>query len=100
VGEDAISYRPTALALLRGADSRICPTCRVTVLSRYNPDPLRAVCARASRDSTGIVPGWRWDSGPMREALARVDMPAFIAIFRASSGLSRLEVGNLLEERW
>ena len=70
------------------------------MLSRYNPDPLCAVCARASRDSTGIVPAWLWDSSPMREALARVDMPAFIAIFRAESGLSQLEVGSLLEERW
>ncbi|MGH3913608.1 MAG: hypothetical protein ACRDTC_09375 [Pseudonocardiaceae bacterium] len=53
------------------ANERVCPACRVTVLSRYNTDPLCALCARAARDSAGIVPTWLWDSGPMREALAR-----------------------------
>ncbi|MGH3834563.1 MAG: helix-turn-helix domain-containing protein [Pseudonocardiaceae bacterium] len=33
----------------------------------------------------------------MREALARVDIPAVIAIFRAASGLSQMELGNLVE---
>lgn len=33
----------------------------------------------------------------MRAALARVDIPAVIAIFRAASGLSQLELGNLVE---
>ncbi|MBV9013094.1 MAG: helix-turn-helix domain-containing protein [Pseudonocardiales bacterium] len=76
---------------------RICPACRVAVLSRYNPDPLCATCVRASRDSVGVVPAWLWDSGPMREALARLDMPAFIAIFRSTSGFSQLELGSLVE---
>jgi hypothetical protein len=79
------------------AGERICLACRVTVLSRYNSDPLCAACARASRDSAGIVPTWLWDSRPMREALARVDVPAVVAIFRAASGLSQLELGNLIE---
>jgi hypothetical protein len=79
------------------AGERICPACRVTVLSRYNADPLCAACARASRDATGIVPTWLWDSRPMREALARVDIPAVVAIFRAASGLSQLELGNLID---
>lgn len=79
------------------AGKRICLACRVTVLSRYNSDPLCAVCAGASRDSAGIVPTWLWDSRPMREALARVDIPAVVAIFRAASGLSQLELGNLIE---
>ncbi len=79
------------------AGERICLACRVTVLSRYNSDPLCAACARASRDSAGIVPTWLWDSRPMREALARVDIPAVVAIFRAASGLSQLELGNLIE---
>lgn len=33
----------------------------------------------------------------MREALARVDIPAFVAIFRAASGLFQMELGNLIE---
>lgn len=76
---------------------RICLACRVTTLSRYNSDPLCAPCARASRDCAGIVPRWLWDSSPMRQALARTDIPAFVAIFRAASGLSQMELGNLIE---
>ena len=79
------------------AGERICPVCRVTVLSRYNSDPLCAVCVRAARDSAGIVPTWLWDSYPMREALARVDLAAFVVIFRATSGLSQMELGDLVE---
>jgi hypothetical protein len=45
----------------------------------------------------GIVPTWLWDSDPMREALARVDIPAVIAIFRAAAGLTQMELGNLVE---
>ena len=45
----------------------------------------------------GIVPTWLWDSGPMRAALARVDLAAFVVIFRAASGLSQAELGNLIE---
>jgi hypothetical protein len=79
------------------AGERVCLACRVTVLSRYNPDPLCSVCERASRNSAGIVPTWLWDSGPMRAALARVDLAAFVAIFRAAAGLSQTELGNLID---
>jgi hypothetical protein len=79
------------------AGDRICLACRVTPLSQYNPDPLCSACQRASRDTAGIVPTWLWDSEPMREALARVDIPAVVAIFRAASGLSQMELGNLVE---
>jgi hypothetical protein len=79
------------------AGDRSCLACRVTVLSRYNPDPLCSARQRASRDTAGIVPTWLWDSEPMRVALARVDIPAVIAIFRAASGLSQMELGNLVE---
>jgi hypothetical protein len=76
---------------------RICLACRATALSQYNPDPLCSACVRSSRESPGIVSTWLWDSEPMREALARVDIPAVIAIFRAASGLSQMELGNLVE---
>lgn len=72
------------MSRMRAAD-RICLACRVTTLSQYNPDPLCSACERASRDTAGIVPTWLWDSDPMREALARVDIPAVVAIFRAAS---------------
>ncbi|MGH3975817.1 MAG: helix-turn-helix domain-containing protein [Pseudonocardiaceae bacterium] len=76
---------------------RICLACRVTALSQYNPDPLCSACQRASCDTAGIVPSWLWDSEPMRAALARVDIPAVVAIFRAAAGLSQMELGNLVE---
>jgi len=79
------------------ADERVCLACRVTVLSQYNPDPLCSACERASRDLAGIVPTWLWDSEPMRAALARVDIAAVVAIFRAAAGLSQMELGNLVE---
>jgi hypothetical protein len=113
-GEDDPGYSPALSSLRVGrmveqtggeiwgmsrmhVDDRACLACRATVLSRYNPDPLCSVCQRASRDTTGIVPTWLWDSEPMRAALVRVDIPAVIAIFRAASGLSQMELGNLVE---
>ncbi|MGH3800258.1 MAG: hypothetical protein ACRDTD_09030, partial [Pseudonocardiaceae bacterium] len=109
-GADALDYSPAAVVpALRGGWSggdggedlgmsrmrvgdRICLACRVTALSRYNPDPLCSAYQRASRDTAGIVPSWLWDSEPMRAALARVDIPAVVAIFRAASGLSQMEL--------
>ncbi|MGH4023789.1 MAG: helix-turn-helix domain-containing protein [Pseudonocardiaceae bacterium] len=79
------------------ADGRVCLACRVTVLSRYNPDALCSVCVRASRDSTQIVPAWLWDSAPLRAALARVDLAAFVVIFREAAELSQTELGNLVD---
>lgn len=81
----------------RRAGDRICVACRVTALSQYNADPLCSTCDRASRETSRIAPTWLWDSDPMREALARVDIPAVVAIFRAASGLSQMELGNLVE---
>lgn len=81
----------------RRGNDRTCLACRVTALSHYNPDPLCSACERASRDTARVVPTWLWDSDPMREALARVDIPAVIAIFRAASELSQMELGNLVE---
>jgi hypothetical protein len=79
------------------AGDRRCAACRVTVLSRYNNDPLCAACHRASRDAAGIVPSWLWDSAPMRQALARIDLPAFVVILRSTTGLSQLELSNLVD---
>jgi len=35
------------------AQARLCPACRKTRLSRYNPEPLCAPCTRAARTA-----GW------------------------------------------
>ncbi len=50
------------------AGTRVCVGCRVTVLSRYNPDSLCGPCARIAREVSGVVPVWVWDSAPLRAA--------------------------------
>jgi hypothetical protein len=37
---------------------------------------------------------WVWDTGPMRDALARLDFQAVLVIYRAAAGLSRRELGE------
>jgi transcriptional regulator with XRE-family HTH domain len=79
------------------ARDQICPSCRLTPLSRYSSDLLCAACLRASRGAGAAMPGWLWDSEPMRRALARLDVGAVVSILRAASGLSQLELANLVE---
>ncbi|WP_119726294.1 helix-turn-helix domain-containing protein [Thermomonospora amylolytica] len=78
------------------SDIRVCPACRVSRLSRYNPDPLCGACLVAARDGAGTTAQWAWDSGPLRQALARTDMAAVLAILRGGAGMSQLEFGQLL----
>jgi transcriptional regulator with XRE-family HTH domain len=75
---------------------KVCVACRDTVLSRYNPEPLCAGCRQAARDGSGIAPAWLWDSVPMRQALARADVAAIVALLRAASGLSQDDLGLLV----
>ncbi|MFI0446837.1 helix-turn-helix domain-containing protein [Actinomadura sp. 6N118] len=75
---------------------KVCVACRETVLSRYNPEPLCAGCQQAARDGSGIAPAWLWDSWPMRQALARADVAAVVALLRAASGLSQDDLGLLV----
>jgi transcriptional regulator with XRE-family HTH domain len=82
---------------MTGSGTRICPACKATNLSRYNPDPLCSTCERAARETAGIAPAWLWDSKPMRQAWARLDPAAAVAILRAVAGLSQGELGNLVE---
>lgn len=53
-----------------------------------------------ARDSTsvcaGVTPVWLWDSGPLRQALARADMAAVLAVLRGAAGMSQLDFGQLL----
>ncbi|GAA4638280.1 hypothetical protein GCM10023196_095350 [Actinoallomurus vinaceus] len=77
--------------------ARVCPSCRITVLSRYNAEPLCAACLRSVRDPGALVPTWMWDSPPMRRALARADLGAFLAILRGAAGLSQMDLAHLVE---
>ncbi len=79
---------------------RLCPACRKTLLSRYNPDPLCGPCTRAARtppqgEDGYVAPTWLWDSPPMRDALAKLDLPAAVAVFRAAAGLSQHELADI-----
>jgi transcriptional regulator with XRE-family HTH domain len=82
------------------AEARLCPACRSTRLSRYNRDPLCAPCVRASRSVPPLAGqgglAWLWDSPPMREALAQVDLAAVMAVFRAASGLSQHQLADII----
>ena len=79
------------------ARDQVCPSCRLTSLSRYSSDPLCAACLCASRGGGRPAPAWLWDSPPMRRALAGLDVGAAIAILRAATGLSQLDLANLVE---
>jgi transcriptional regulator with XRE-family HTH domain len=85
---------------------RICAGCRMTRLSRYNPDVLCASCMRAAQTppddtetadgASGRVPVWVWESPMLRTALGRMDLGAVIAIFRAAAGLSQLQLAQIV----
>ncbi len=81
------------------AQARLCPACSKTRLSRYNHDPLCAPCMRASQVPPQFTEpatlAWLWDSLLMREALARVDLSAVVAVFRAAAGLSQHELADI-----
>ena len=86
-------------------ETQPCAACK-RPLSRYNPDMLCSSCLRAARygtdgaetpaDGGGLTPVWLWDSPPMRRALAGLDLAAMMVIFRAATGLSQLELAQLL----
>ncbi len=88
------------------APARICPGCRKTRLSRYNPGSLCGACARAIQYSPGSAgagyagegwtPAWTWDSPLLRDALARADLGAAVAIIRAAAGMTQLQFADLL----
>src|SRR5438034_10994058 len=77
---------------------RLCPACRNTLLSRYNPDPLCAACTRAAQappqEELG-APTWLWDSSPWRHALAQMDLATALAVFRAASGLFQHQLAEI-----
>jgi ribosome-binding protein aMBF1 (putative translation factor) len=89
---------------MSGADpvTRVCGSCRRTRLSGYNPGDFCTPCERALFSRQYLAdPGarddmtaWVWDTGPMRDALARLDFPAVLVIYRSAAGLSRRELGE------
>ncbi len=78
------------------AAPRVCSVCRTTRLSRFNTGTVCAPCAQAARDLESVTPTWLWDSQPMRQALARLDPGAALAIFRTVSGLSQQDVAEIM----
>ena len=84
------------------ARARVCGSCRRTRLSGYNPNDFCTPCRRVLFDREHLAdPGagddlaaWVWDTGPIREALARLDFQAVLIIYRAAAGVSRRELGE------
>jgi hypothetical protein len=82
--------------------TRVCGSCRKTLLSGYNPGAFCTPCERALFDRQHLAdPGarddmaaWVWDTGPMRDALARLDFPAVLVIYRSAACLSRRELAE------
>jgi len=80
----------------------VCGACRKTLLSGYNPGTFCTPCERALFDrqhpadpgARDDMAAWVWDTGPMREALARLDFPAVLVIYRSAAGLSRRELAE------
>jgi hypothetical protein len=83
--------------------TRVCGACNTTRLSGYNPGTVCAPCERAlfaarelsDTDGRRGLAGWVWDTEPMRQALARLDFPAVLVIYRSAARLSRWELGEI-----
>lgn len=85
-----------------GDSARVCESCRKTRLSGYNPGTMCSPCQRAlfdrqhlaDPDACDDLATWVWDSGPMREALARLDFRSVLVIYRSAAGINRRELGE------
>lgn len=73
---------------------RRCSVC-FTALSRYNTE---ATCANCSRKiaTAPAAPLWLWDSEPLRQALADLDLGKALTIIRSAIGLTQLDLASLL----
>ena len=84
--------------------TRVCGACKATRLSGYNPGTVCAACERAlfaarelsDPDGRSDLAGWVWQTEPMRRALARLDFPAVLVIYRSAARLSRRELGEII----
>ena len=85
-----------------GLVTRVCGSCRRTRLSEYNPGAVCGPCQRALFDQQHLadpeagddLATWVWDTGPMRDALARLDFQAVLVLYRSAAGVSRRELGK------
>jgi len=85
-----------------GTVTRVCGSCRQTRLSGYNPGDFCTPCQRAlfdrqylaDPDARDDMAEWVWDTGPMRDALARLDFPAVLVIYRSAARINRRELGE------
>jgi hypothetical protein len=84
--------------------ARVCGACNKTRLSGYNPGTVCGSCERAlfaerelgsTDDGLPDLAAWVWDTEPMRRALARLDFPAVLVIYRSAARLSRRELGEV-----
>jgi hypothetical protein len=84
--------------------TRVCGACNKTRLSGYNPGTVCASCERAlfaerelgsTDDGRPDLAAWVWDTELMRRALARLDFPAVLVIYRSAARLSRRELGEI-----
>ncbi len=84
--------------------TRVCGACNTARLSGYNPGTVCAPCERAlfaarelsDPDGTADLAGWVWDTEPMRRALARLDLPAVLVIYRSAARLSRRQLSEII----
>ena len=84
--------------------TRVCGACNMTRLSGYSPGTMCAACERAlfaarelsDPDGRCDLAGWVWETEPMRRALARLDLPAVLVIYRSAARLSRPELSRLM----
>jgi Helix-turn-helix domain len=92
--------RDARLPAAPGDGARVCGSCRKTRLSGYNPGTMCSPCERALFDREHLaeprddLATWVWETGPMREALARLDFQSVLLIYRAAAGVSRRELGE------
>jgi hypothetical protein len=83
--------------------TRVCGACNKTRLSGYNPGTICAPCQRAlfaerelaDPDTCRDLAAWVWDTEPMRNALARLDFPAVLVIYRSAARLSRQDLSEI-----
>jgi transcriptional regulator with XRE-family HTH domain len=76
------------------ATVQACPACRTGVLTRRGGDPLCPTCMKAAREMPP-QPTWLFDSPLLRQALARVNLPAVPAIVRAACGVPQRDMAAM-----
>lgn len=70
-----------------------CPACRTGMPARPG-GPLCPACVKAAREMPP-QPTWLFDSPLLRQALARVNLPAVPAIVRAACGVSQRDIAAM-----